>query len=598
MLQGGWLQPAKGKPTVSDYDLVIKNGVIIDGTQMPRFFGDLAVRDGVIVEIGANIPTEAAGQVIDAEGLIVAPGVIDPHTHYDAQINWDPYCTSSGWHGNTSFVVGNCGFGFMPCRPSDRERYMLMMENTEQVPLAAMREALPWTWESFPEWMQHMKRLPKGVNVAAYLPLNSLLIYVMGYEAAKTRGATPEERRRMRALLHEAMDAGAIGFGFSYLNEGNSHKDIDGSPMPTDNMHVEDAYALAEVLRERDEGVIQILCELSTGVKNRHVAEELARISGRPVLHNVAAVTDSRPSHHTGIMAWLDECQSRGLNIYSQTLAFRVWGEFNAIDQNGWQAVPIFNEFTVAGDAAAKVAKAKDPDFRARARKEYTPESGTKVESYQLVRANGADAWISYEGQTIAQIAEAAGKLPIDCFFDLVAQSDGAADFRSTESGSRNPSYVADLLRHPRVIPGTSDGGAHVKFFSGGHYATDNIMWLVKETGLLSLEQMHFKLSFLPARILGFEKRGALLEGYAADLYIYDYKALSYDNTAYEIARDLPGDDWRRVVRPIGIRYCIVNGAVTLQDNQPAGPLTGKMLDNKKHRPKTPISAAKTPAAA
>jgi N-acyl-D-aspartate/D-glutamate deacylase len=587
---------------VSTYDLVIKNGTIIDGTQMPRFFGDLAVKDGVIAEIGTNIPTEGAARVIDATGLIVAPGVIDPHTHYDAQINWDPYCTSSGWHGNTSFVVGNCGFGFMPCRPADRERYMLMMENTEQVPATAMRTALPWTWESFPEWMEHMKQLPKGVNMGAYLPLNSLMIYVMGYEAAKTRGATPDERRQMQALLHEAMDAGAVGFGFSYLNDGNSHKDVDGSPMPTDSMQVEDAYALAEVLRDRDEGVIQVLCELSTGVKNRHVAEELARISGRPVLHNVVSVSEARPSHHTSVMAWLDECQMKGLNIYSQALAFRVWGEFNALDQNGWQMVPIFKEFTYAGDAAAKVAKAADPDFRARARSEYRPEimvGSSPIESLLFLRAAGATAWEAYEGQKISAIAEATGKLPIDCFFDIVAESNGLADFRSTESGSRNPNHVAQLLKHPRIIPGTSDGGAHVKFFSGGHFATDNIMWLVKETGLMTLEELHFKLSFLPARILGFQKRGALLEGFAADIYLYDYKALDYDSSSYSVVHDLPGGEFRRVVRPIGIRYCIVNGAVTLEDSEPTGALTGRMLDNRNsHRSVAQPTAKPAPKSA
>jgi N-acyl-D-amino-acid deacylase len=571
------------------YDLVIKNGTLIDGTRMPRFFGDLAIRDGVIVDIGANISHEQAAQVIDARGLIVAPGVIDPHTHYDAQVNWDPHCTSSGWHGNTSFVVGNCGFGFMPCRPADRERYMLMMENTEQVPLAAMREALPWTWESFPEWMEHMRRLPKGVNLASYLPLNSLLIYVLGYEAAKTRGATREERLRMRALLHEAMDAGAVGFGFSYLNDKNSHKDIDGSPMPTDSMNVEDAYYLAEVLRERDEGVIQVLCELP-GVCNRHVAEELARVSGRPVLHNVISVLNGRPSNHTSVLAWLDECEMKGLNIYSQTLAFRVWSEFNAIDQNSWQqAAPFFFEFTYAGDAAAKVAMAKDLAFRARARGQYKPElmsgNGGAIETWQLVHAAGATAWTQYEGLKISEIATAVGETAVDCFFQLVADSNGEADFRSATEAGRNPTSVAQILRHPRVIPGTSDGGAHVKFFSGGHYATDNIMWLVKESGLMTLEELHYKLSYLPARIVGFKKRGALLEGYAADIYIYDYNELGYDNSAYGIARDLPGGDWRRVVRPIGIRYCIVNGAVTLENNEPTGALTGQMLDNRKRQP-------------
>jgi N-acyl-D-aspartate/D-glutamate deacylase len=302
------------------------------------------------------------------------------------------------------------------------------------------------------------------------------------------------------------------------------------------------------------------------------------------------------------VLSWLDECQMKGLNIYTQTLAFRVWSEFNAIDQNGWQqAAPFFFEFTYAGDAAAKVALAKDPGFRARAREQYKPElmrgSGSKIETWLLLRAKAATAWTQYEGLKISEIAAAAGKLPVDCFFDIVAASNGEADFRSTEAGSSNPTYVAQLLKHPRVIPGTSDGGAHVKFYSGGHFATDNIMWLVKETGLMTLEDLHYKLSFLPARILGFANRGALMEGYAADIYIYDYEELGYDRSAYGVVRDLPSGDWRRVVRAEGIRYCIVNGAVTLENSEPTGALTGQMLDNRKRRPVAQLSAKRVLAA-
>lgn len=582
------------------FDLVIKNGAIVDGTHTPRFFGDLGIKDGVIAAIGGNLPTDGARRVIDASGLVVAPGVIDPHTHYDAQINWDPYCTNSGWHGNTSFVVGNCGFGFMPCRPADRDQYMLMMENTEQVPLAAMKQALSWSWESFPEWMDHMKQLSKGVNVAAYMPLNSLLIYVMGYEAAKVRGANAEERLRMRQLLNEAMDAGAIGFGFSYLNEFNSHKDVDGSPMPTDMMSVEDAYYLAEVLRERDEGVIQVLCELPIVVSNRHVVEELARISGRPVLHNVVSPFDTLPEYHRGIMAWLDECQAKGLNVYSQALAFRAWNEFNAIDNNSWQSVDPFFEFTTIGDAAAKVALADDPAFRARALEQYKPElmggSGGPIESWILLRANGAASWAEHEGKLMSDISAEVGKPAVDCFFEIVARSNGEADFRTTQATSTDPLKVSELMKHPRVLPGTSDGGAHVKFFSGGHFATDNIAWMVRETGMITLEEMHYKLSFLPARVLGLENRGALLEGYAADLYIYDYEGLDYDRDSYELLRDLPGGDWRRVVRAEGVKYCIVNGEVTLENSLPTGALSGDMLSTRKgHRAP---AAAPVPAAA
>ncbi len=564
------------------YDLIIRGGTIVDGAGGPRYVADIGVRDGLIASIAPKIDGDSR-QEIDARGLIVAPGNIDPHTHYDAQIHWDPYCTNTGWHGGSTVVVGNCGFGFMPCRPADREQYMLMMENTEQVPLGAMRKALSWDWEDYPSWASHMRALPKGINLASYMPLNSLMIYVMGYEAAKTRGATPAERQIMRDLLNEAMDHGAIGFALSHLNGSNSHKDLDGSPMPTDLMNIEDAYFLADVLRERGQGVIQALVELPV-IDNRHVAEELARRSGRPVIHNVVVPFDAMPDYHRGILAWLDKVNADGLDIYSQALAFRAWNEFNTHDYNAWAHIEPFKEFTHCGGLAEKASLAKDEAFRSRARAIYTPESmvsgGGAIESFVLVRANGPDSWKRFEGKLIGEIAEAVGQPPIDCFFDIIAASNCLADFRTTEAMSMDPLKHAEILRHPRVLPGTSDGGAHVKFYSGGHFPTDLIIWLVREEGLFTLEALHHKMSGLPAKALGLESRGTLIEGNAADLYIYDYERLSYDRSAYEIARDLPDGDWRRTVRPQGIAWAVVNGEVIARDGQTNGATPGRLLGN------------------
>lgn len=564
------------------YDCIIRGGTVVDGTGAPRRVADVGVRDGLIAAIATHV-RGAAGEEIDARGKIVAPGNIDPHTHYDAQVHWDPYCTTSGWHGGSTVVVGNCGFGFMPCRAADRERYMLMMENTEQVPLGAMRAALSWDWETFPQWMDRMTRLPKGVNLGSYLPLNSLMIYVMGYEAAKSRRATADERRRMRDLLNEALDAGAIGFGLSHLNEFNSHKDIDGTPMPTDSMDIDDAYALAEVLRERGQGVIQALVQLP-GVDNSHVAEELARISGRPVIHNITAAFDAMPEYYQGILAWLDRMQAEGLDIYSQALALRSWTEFNAHYQTSWANVDPFHEFAHAGGLREKAALAADPGFRARARAQYDPAAmvaaGGPVEGWTLQRAMGAIPWAAFEGRTVEAIAAAAGTEPIDCFFDIVAATGCRADFRASDSISWDAAKVADILRHPRVLPGTSDGGAHIKFYSGGHYPTDMIIWLVREAGAMSLEQMHYKLSWLPARVLQLHRRGALLEGYAADLYVYDYDRLGYDRSAFETVHDLPDGDWRRVVRPQGIELAMVNGQVIARGGSTTGLTPGRMLGN------------------
>jgi N-acyl-D-amino-acid deacylase len=565
------------------YDLLIRNGLIIDGTRVPRFIGDIGIRDGVIEKIGASLPVEGAGRVIDAAGHIVAPGVIDPHTHYDAQVHWDPYCTNSGWHGNTTVVVGNCGFGFMPCRPADRDRYMLMMENTEQVPLQAMRKALPWTWESFPEWMAHMRALNKGVNLAAYMPLNSLMIYVMGYEAAKSRGATAAERLQMRDLLNEAMDAGAIGFGFSHLNEFNTHKDTDGSPMPTDAMRVEDAYYLAEVLRERDEGVIQCLCELPPGhVANRDTVEKLAEASGRPVLLNIITPVDAMPDYHRSLLTWLDEMEAKGLNIYGQAFVNRSWNQLTAIEYDQWATTsPAFGIFTAAG-VPQKIALAGDPAFRQRAAGEYNPATwagaGGPLESFKLVDPKGAAGFEAHAGRLLGEIAADRGTSVVEVFLDLVAGSQCLAELRTTLATSTDPVKSAEVLLHKRVLSGTSDGGAHIKFHSGGQYATDNIIWLSRQEGLISLEEMHYKQSYLPARVIGLDRRGALLEGYAADLFIYDLETLGYNREQYETVHDLPEGDWRRVARAEGVEWVIVNGEPIFHRGQCTQATPGRML--------------------
>lgn len=564
------------------YHLLVRNCTLIDGTGRPRVAADLGIRDGRIEKIATALPADAAAQCIEAHGAIVAPGVIDPHTHYDAQIHWDPYCTSSGWHGHTTVGVGNCGFGFAPCAPDSRERYMRIMENTEQVPLEALRRGLPWNWETFPEWMERMRALPKGVNVASYLPLNSLMMYVMGYEAAKRRGATPNERARMRDLLHEAMDAGAIGFGLSHLNERNSHKDCDGTPMPTDMMHIEDAFCLAEVLRERGQGVIQCLCEIPGGGTNRATAEELARRSRRPVLHNIIAPFDAMPDYHRSILRWLDAMEREGLEIYSQAFCYREWSEFNVNDYTAWLHLPLFNTLYHAGDSAQKAALAADAAFLARARAEYQPMmmigAGGPLETFILHR--GPASLRAFEGRTLGEIAAAHGVAVTDTFLGIVAESGAQAEFRTLDPVSQSPELMREVVAHPRVVPGTSDGGAHVKFHAGGQYSTDMLMYLGRDSGLFSLEDLHHRLSAVPARVLGLQGRGTLVEGAAADFYVYDIERLSYPYQQYEVLHDLPGGDWRRACRPTGIEAVVVNGRQTFAQGRCTGATPGLMLES------------------
>jgi N-acyl-D-amino-acid deacylase len=565
------------------FDVIISGGTVIDGTGLPRRVTDVGIKDGTVIAVG-DLGAAAAERTIDATGKIVAPGVIDLHTHYDGQIFWDPYCTASGLHGMTTAVVSNCGFGFAPCKQDQatQERYMGMMETTEQIPAAALREALPFTWESFPEWLDVVRGLPKGVNVGSYVPLNSLMIFVMGsVEDARDRLPSDDEMSRMQALFREAMDAGALGFAFSKLDDFNSHKD-HGAPMPTDAADPSTAYRLAEVLRDLGRGAIQALVDLPMAIDNNHIAEELARISGRPVIQNIIVPFDHIPQEIDRVLKWLDTCEERGLDVYSQALAFRAWNESKVLDWNTWDVVPELAAFSAIGDDIdARVAMASDPAWRASLRAKYSADlmtsSGGTLESLKLVHAGGSE-YAKYEGWIFDRICTEEGKHVVDAFFDVVVASRCDMDFRTMQPMSQDPELFTKLYKHPRVIAGTSDGGAHIKFYCGGQFSTDLLMWLARDEGRFRLEEMHQRLSYLPARVLGFDKRGALLPGWAADVMVYDLDELGYPDS-YEVLHDLPGGGFRRSTPAYGIEAVLVNGEVTFEaDSRCTGATPGVVL--------------------
>src|SRR5208283_4251364 len=282
---------------MADYDIQIKGGTIVDGTRVPRYRGDVWIKDGKVAQLGGRAPGFAK-KVIDADGLIVAPGFIDLHTHYDAQIRWDPYCTISGWHGVTSLVLGNCGFGFAPCKPDFRDRSMLTMTRTEAIPYASMKAGINWDWETIPQYLDSLDRSPKGVNCIQYMPTASLMTYVMGLEAAKTRPATASERSEMARLLDEGMDAGLCGFSIQRLGPNSVQADFDGSPMVTDTMCDEDILNLARVLRQRDEGFMEITQGTGDAKVDLAFVEKLADESQRPILWQAIIPTRNNPEIH------------------------------------------------------------------------------------------------------------------------------------------------------------------------------------------------------------------------------------------------------------------------------------------------------------
>ncbi|MBV1932827.1 MAG: amidohydrolase family protein, partial [Porticoccaceae bacterium] len=523
-----------------------------------------------------------------AEGLVVCPGFVDLHTHYDAQIRWDPYCTISGWHGVTSVVLGNCGFGFAPVKPEYQERSVLTMVRTEAIPYDCIKIGMKWDWETIPEYLDSLARAPLGVNCIQYMPTASLMTYVMGLEAAKTRVATKAEQKEMQRLLHEGMDAGLCGFSIQRLGPNSSQADFDGTPMVTDTMCDEDIFCLAEVLRERNEGFIQITQATGNMRSDLDFVERLADVAKRPILHNAIVPGKRNPVPHQKSLEWLEGVREKGLPIYGQCGTLRSGFAFTLEHWNLYDASPAWRELTT-GTKAEKLEKIKDAKLRANVVLE-TDEADRKLKAIQagvggavpklvITGVNKQPELEHYQGKSLEQVGEEENKHPVEVMLDLSALCDLNAEFTGPDRGT-NPEFMAEIMNDSDyTIPGVSDGGAHTKFFTGGGYTTDFLRWLVRDEARITLEEAHFRLSALPAKAAGFRDRGTLKQGAWADIVVYDLDKLDCGGGwVGDIAYDLPGGEWRRIQKAIGYRAIMVNGVVTFEDGECTGAVPGKLL--------------------
>jgi N-acyl-D-amino-acid deacylase len=570
-----------------EFDTIIKGGTVVDGTRAPRRTADVAIKDGRIAGVG-RLQGHQAAKVIDADGLIVAPGFVDLHTHYDAQIRWDPYCTISSWHGVTSVVLGNCGFGFAPVKPDFRERSMLMMTRTEAIPYDAMKVGMKWDWETVPEYLDSLDRTPKGVNCIQYMPTTSLMVYVMGLEAAKSRSATEAERTEMRRLLSQGMDAGLCGFSIQRLGPNSVQADFDGSPMVTDTMCDEDILNLARVLRERDEGFIQITQAAGDMKADRAFLEKLAATAQRPILHNVIVPARKDPGVHRKSMDWLAQARAKGLPIYGQTATVRTGFVFTLEHWNLYDASPAWRDLTT-GSKQDKLGKMKNPELREAVKREAKEADrrlraiqagvGGAIERLIVQHANDQPELERFVGKSVGEIAEEQHKDPIDVMLDLSLAGDLNVEFLGPDRGS-NPEFMAEMINNSEfTFPGVSDGGAHTKFFTGGAFTTDFLRWLVRDEKRITLEEAHYRLSALPGQAAGFRDRGVLREGAAADVVAYNLDELGVEpEWVGEKVNDFPGGEWRRVIRAKGYHYIMVNGELTFVDGKVTGNTPGKLL--------------------
>jgi N-acyl-D-aspartate/D-glutamate deacylase len=569
---------------MSKFDVVIKGGTVIDGLRTPRYKADVGIAGGRVVAIG-RVDASDAREVVDASNKVVAPGFVDLHTHYDSQVFWDPWCTMSGWHGVTSVVIGNCGFGFAPCRPEDRERAMLTVSRNEAVPLKTMRVGMPWDWVTYPEFLDSVDRTPKGVNVMSFVPLAPLYAYVAGVDNAKAYRVTDEQLDEMCRLLVEGMAAGGCGFSAQVSGEvGNVQLDFDGTPMVTDCMTDKEVIAFARAMGSLGRGTAQLTGTLET-------AALMARESGRPIIWN-ALLADGALNQHGGAkyshkdalkqLAYLNE--EEGLRVFAQALTTNFVSEFTLEDYNLADTIPCWREACL-GTVEEKVVKFADPVRRAAMKEIHEERGGLFGAGYDLTQIK--IHWISsdvpdaqrlketYEGFTVGEVAVRESKHEIDAFLDVAVAGQLRVGF-ATPMLVTPPEAMKEIATSPVALPGVSDGGAHTKFVTTARYPTEMLGYWVREHEIMSLEEAHWRLSYYPAVAAGLKGRGFLAEGAPADVVVYDPETV--DSTPQERVWDYPAGEWRLIQKAIGYDRVIVNGVTTFVDGECTDATPGKLL--------------------
>jgi len=560
------------------YDLVIRGGTVVDGTRLPAFRADVAVVQGRIARISGTIAGQGRRE-LDASGCIVAPGAVDLHTHYDAQLNWDPYCTLSGWHGVTTLTIGQCGFGFAPCRPEDRDLNMRMMNRIEAIPYDSMVKGMRWDWVTFPDYLDSLERQGLGVNVASLFPYSPLRGWVLGARAARERTSVTEaELDQLRALFRQGMAAGAFGFS---ADRNLIDRPEDGSFLPTQVASRQEFLALAEILREFGVGHIgwTIPAEGLDGVRDP-LANELMAASGRPLHWGAVVNIESYPGIWQAQLEWLEDMHRQGYPMYGQVVCMGIDTRFTLAEYNLFDDMPGWVQ-PLVGTAAERAQKLRRPEARAAMQKDLDECLTTGFhKNWEKVKVLGTaePRNARFAGWSVAHLAAEQRKRPLDAFLDLALDEDLRTEFALTDFFSGDEEVLAKLIAHPYTHISVSDGGAHTRFAVIATWPTHFLAHWVRDKGLMSLEDAHYKISALPAWIAGFRDRGLLREGFGADAIVYEPERLGlvYDRPVF--ADDFPGGERRIIQKARGYRYTIVNGTVTFEDGRCTGALPGKLL--------------------
>ena len=559
------------------YDLLVKNGTVVDGSGSPGYRADVGIIGGKIAAIGRI--NEGAKQTIDADGHIVSPGFVDGHTHMDAQIFWDPIGSCSCYHGVTSVVMGNCGFTLAPCKQEDADMVFRNLERAEDLSRDAMLEGIDWRWETFPEFLDVIDELPKGINYAGYIGHSALRTYVMG-ERAFSDAASEDDVRNMQQLVKQAVQAGAIGFSTSRTF---NHLTADDRPVASRIAEWDEVRAIVNAMGETGKGLFEIAGE-APGRDPERIAEyhgrlrDLAVESGVPQTWGMFSVR-AAPDLWRPYFDLLDETAAAGGRMFAQVHS-RALSSLLSFESNtpfdSWEYWSEFRQLPLTEQAA----KMRNPEIKAKlieiASREYTGPRivGAEARPPEWDYIYPMDDMV-YDKPSMAELARAKGVHPVELMIDMALERDLKMFFRQPIA-NEDQAQVLDMMKHPRSVITFSDSGAHVSQIMDSSLQTHLLSYWVREKQAMTLEEAIKQITYNTATMWGLHDRGLLREGMAADLVVFDADTIGARMP--DVVHDLPAGAKRLKQTADGILNTVVNGEILLTNNEHSGAVPGQLL--------------------
>ena len=564
------------------FDLIIKNGLVYDGKGSEPYHADLGISDEKIVEIG-NIEAEGK-KIIDAKGKIVTPGFVDIHTHYDGQVTWDPYLRPSTYHGVTTVVMGNCGVGFSPCKPNQRDWLIGLMEGVEDIPGTALHEGIDWEWESFPEYLDALEKKPLAIDVGTQIPHGAVRAYVMGERGINHEEASSEEIEEMKQIVQEAVKAGAYGFSTSRTEK---HNDVNGNLTPSITAHKTELVEIAKSLGEINQGVLQGISDFYDFDSEFDIFKTMSKESGRPISITVEQ-QDARPEWWLQLLDGIQEAQTEGVNMYGQVPP-RATGILMGLTAtlNPFRFHPSYMEIAdLSLEERVKIMNTSQ--FKEKLLKEnavsINPLVDEIVNAYGKMFKLGEPANYEPDPKTsFHSLANLSNMTAEEIAYDAMLEKEGKAliyhPLFNYQTGDL--SLVEKMLKHPYTIAGLGDAGAHCGAISDASFPTTLVQHWSRDRDRgekLPLETVIKMQTSETASLLGINDRGIIEEGYKADINVIDYEGLTLHEP--EIINDLPAGGRRLVQKASGYDYTIVSGEIAFIKGEATGELNGRLIRN------------------